>query len=214
MVYRNFRLPELMEPLRFDESALTSRLATLPNALCVAFAALCAERQLPNYVRFSIRSGRGNPTVLKEALVSIWEDIEGRCVGDAQLASVLDRCMALIPSGDEGSAEETAYADDAVASVAYTIRARLGGDAQEAAWAARRAYEAIDHFIVSQLNPAMVERDVEGIIASHPLVQAELHRQQADLRDLQSASVEKPFPGRSEERRVGKECRSRWSPYH
>src|SRR5256885_6336788 len=23
-----------------------------------------------------------------------------------------------------------------------------------------------------------------------------------------------PLPGRSEERRVGKECRSRWSPYH
>src|SRR3712207_7596850 len=23
-----------------------------------------------------------------------------------------------------------------------------------------------------------------------------------------------PSPGRSEERRVGKECRSRWSPYH
>ena len=23
-----------------------------------------------------------------------------------------------------------------------------------------------------------------------------------------------PFPERSEERRVGKECRSRWSPYH
>ena len=25
---------------------------------------------------------------------------------------------------------------------------------------------------------------------------------------------EKPMSGRSEERRVGKECRSRWSPYH
>ena len=25
---------------------------------------------------------------------------------------------------------------------------------------------------------------------------------------------DKPFSGRSEERRVGKECRSRWSPYH
>ena len=23
-----------------------------------------------------------------------------------------------------------------------------------------------------------------------------------------------PYPSRSEERRVGKECRSRWSPYH
>ena len=31
------------------------------------------------------------------------------------------------------------------------------------------------------------------------------------------ALVEFPYPsgaGRSEERRVGKECRSRWSPYH
>ena len=26
--------------------------------------------------------------------------------------------------------------------------------------------------------------------------------------------TEKTFEGRSEERRVGKECRSRWSPYH
>src|SRR5256885_3496152 len=25
---------------------------------------------------------------------------------------------------------------------------------------------------------------------------------------------QRPFTGRSEERRVGKECRSRWSPYH
>ena len=28
------------------------------------------------------------------------------------------------------------------------------------------------------------------------------------------ASGEKHLPVRSEERRVGKECRSRWSPYH
>ena len=27
-------------------------------------------------------------------------------------------------------------------------------------------------------------------------------------------AILKPMPGRSEERRVGKECRSRWSPYH
>src|SRR5947207_8049789 len=29
-----------------------------------------------------------------------------------------------------------------------------------------------------------------------------------------SATNRSPRPGRSEERRVGKECRSRWSPYH
>ena len=31
---------------------------------------------------------------------------------------------------------------------------------------------------------------------------------------LFSATVPKPIVQRSEERRVGKECRSRWSPYH
>ena len=29
-----------------------------------------------------------------------------------------------------------------------------------------------------------------------------------------ATASEKPREGRSEERRVGKECRSRWSPYH
>src|SRR2546425_7710800 len=32
------------------------------------------------------------------------------------------------------------------------------------------------------------------------------------LREVRLDKVEKPY--RSEERRVGKECRSRWSPYH
>ena len=31
---------------------------------------------------------------------------------------------------------------------------------------------------------------------------------------LKTAAVQLPPGGRSEERRVGKECRSRWSPYH
>src|SRR3712207_6971539 len=39
------------------------------------------------------------------------------------------------------------------------------------------------------------------------------------LSNLSTFFNEKPYPGnkissRSEERRVGKECRSRWSPYH
>ena len=33
-----------------------------------------------------------------------------------------------------------------------------------------------------------------------------------DLREMQTAAIERS--DRSEERRVGKECRSRWSPYH
>ena len=44
-------------------------------------------------------------------------------------------------------------------------------------------------------------------------------RKYASIGDVIVASVRKAAPGgsvkkRSEERRVGKECRSRWSPYH
>src|SRR2546427_11484924 len=35
-----------------------------------------------------------------------------------------------------------------------------------------------------------------------------------DLRILPCDRLELVLPDRSEERRVGKECRSRWSPYH
>ena len=33
-------------------------------------------------------------------------------------------------------------------------------------------------------------------------------------RSVQAENIEADFCNRSEERRVGKECRSRWSPYH
>src|SRR5256885_12358453 len=39
-------------------------------------------------------------------------------------------------------------------------------------------------------------------------------RQGQILRDVELSNVIAVLPGRSEERRVGKECRSRWSPYH
>src|SRR2546426_8314161 len=35
-----------------------------------------------------------------------------------------------------------------------------------------------------------------------------------DLSEINPKVIEGLFAGRSEERRVGKECRSRWSPYH
>ena len=34
------------------------------------------------------------------------------------------------------------------------------------------------------------------------------------IKDMINEQINKEFLTRSEERRVGKECRSRWSPYH
>src|SRR2546429_1475136 len=40
------------------------------------------------------------------------------------------------------------------------------------------------------------------------------HVYAARLHDVRFRQLETGLPARSEERRVGKECRSRWSPYH
>jgi hypothetical protein len=176
--------------LHFDEPDLVARLARLPSKLRVVFAALCAERQLPNYIQFSERSGWGNPNILKEALESIWQDIQGQPLTRAQLETILERCEPFIPTGEEDTKEETAYAEDAATSIAYAIEARLTDDPQKAAWAARRAYSAVDHFIMSQIDSTRVTREDEQFILSHPLVQAELRRQQADLEELELANAE------------------------
>lgn len=180
--------------LHFNEPDLVAQLATLPSKLRVAFAALCAERQLPNYIRFSERSSWGNPNILKKALESIWQDVQGQPLTKAQLETILERCEPFIPTGEEDTKEETAYAEDAATSVAYTIEARLTDDPQKAAWAARRAYAAVGHFMMSQLDSTTITPEHVRFALSHPLVQAELRRQQADLEELQLASAEKSLP--------------------
>ena len=57
----------------------------------------------------------------------------------------------------------------------------------------------------------MVERSKSPIMASHSSARA-LCDHSRNLDDEQLEWVKER--GRSEERRVGKECRSRWSPYH
>ena len=63
--------------------------------------------------------------------------------------------------------------------------------------------------------------DADAVAAASPLTPAaELARIATYRPDLHAALATNPstYPGlvltRSEERRVGKECRSRWSPYH
>ena len=50
-----------------------------------------------------------------------------------------------------------------------------------------------------------------GQRAASALINYTLFSQQVDAGNVEKVEV---IDGRSEERRVGKECRSRWSPYH
>lgn len=170
----------------FDEAELVRELEELALQSRVAFAAACAERLLPAYAAFSALANRGDAPALAEMLARVWQDLLGQKLEPDELQADVDRVMRLIPGEDEEPwLDNQPSADDAASAVAYTLRALQRGDSQEAAWAARRAYEALDYYVTHQLGI-----DDEARVAGHPAVQAELLRQRRDLDELHAASEE------------------------
>jgi len=169
--------------IAFDEAELARKLNGLAPRSRVAFAAACAERLLPAYEAFTELAGRGDARALGDMLARIWKNLLGQKMGPNELQADIDRCMELIPGEDEEPwFDGQPYADDAASAVAYTLRALQRGDSQESAWAARRAYEALDHHVTHRLG---IDDEVQA--AGHPAVQAELLRQRRDLHELDAA---------------------------
>src|SRR2546422_11524194 len=65
---------------------------------------------------------------------------------------------------------------------------------------------------ITDPNPAVAGRGIEQLRAAG--LQVEIGLGKIEAKKLNEAVCKWISTGRSEERRVGKECRSRWSPYH
>jgi uncharacterized protein YjaG (DUF416 family) len=175
--------------LCYDESLLRDALEQLPFRLALAFGAACAERLLPCYEEFKARTGFGDAEAMRGALEIVWNGVE-RGVDEEEIKSAIIRCGELIPEEDAepwriGQAE----AADAVASIVFGLRALASDECQEVVWASRRGYEAVDHFVVEQCDMNMNTAASEETVLKSLLVQAELSRQQRDLRDLARGSA-------------------------
>ncbi|XYH97780.1 DUF416 family protein [Sorangium sp. So ce1128] len=174
-----------MNILRFDEAHLVKDIDRLAPRLRVAFAASCAERLRPAYLAFSARARRGNPGEFEAILDHLWRDLDGQTMPDDEVSANIESCMALIPQEDDGPwVSEQASAEDAGAALAYALQCRRSSESQEAAWAARRAYEALDHYVIAHENMDMKAPGAEARVLSHTLAQAELGRQRRDIREL------------------------------
>jgi uncharacterized protein YjaG (DUF416 family) len=180
-----------MQHLLYDEAANVRRLAQLPAPLRVAFALLSGMRILPRYRCFHAATGRGDPASLEAIAERLWGDVLGDRMSNDEIKSTADSCLALVPSEEDGWDEATQpFAEDAAAAVAYAVRSRLTGEPQEGAWAARRAYETVERYVVATTGLSLDDPEDELTVLSHPLVQAELARQQRDLEDLTALSAE------------------------
>jgi hypothetical protein len=174
--------------LCFDEVQLVKMLDRLPRDLRVVFAAACAERLLPAYAVFSERAGRGDFTALRRSLTLLWDDLDGKRLSDDEVQANIDACMDLIPQEEDGPwVPEQASGEDAGAAVAYALRCRQNGQSQEAAWAARRAYEALDHFVINRRQIDVNRSGGETQVLGDAVLQAEFGRQRRDLDELLGA---------------------------
>ena len=172
----------------FDKNSVKKRLTLLPINLRILFAVTCAERLFPAYERFSAKTGSGNVDFLRRILDKLWMGLLGvQEYSDQIIAADLQHCMLLVPKESDGEwSNEQAWAEDAVACLAYSLRTRISGDAQEAVWAAGRVYEAVGYYVLHASGNSFKLPNDEVRVLDHPLVQAELVRQERDMSELLS----------------------------
>lgn len=180
-----------MAILKFDEPDLVRSLECLPVWQRVAFAAACAERLRPAYLSFSQRTGRGDGVAFQNILDRLWLDLGGSCMADDEIEMSIEKCMEFTPHEDDEPWDDSqVYAEDAGIALVYALRCRQNSESQEAAWAARHVYEALDHYVIAREDVDLSTPGAEARVLSHPLIQAELMRQYRDLAVLRDTQVE------------------------
>ena len=174
--------------LEFNEELLNEELDRLAPAVNLAFAACCAQRLRSVCHAFARVTGRTHiADLVDQSLDYIWTHILSS-PDTSQTDQLLEDLMDAMPTErDSDRSELTAYAEDGMSSVAYCLRFMQSGDAQEAAWAARRVYEALDQCVLYRGDIQVYEPGGEARIIEDPLIQVELSRQARDLAELKSA---------------------------
>ena len=187
--YGLFHNGEHLGPLEFNEADLAAQLSKLPNTFRTAFAAACAQRMVQVYSAYASRSNKGDAEALTQILASLWNDLNGHPLSDSELDAQIETSMALIPEEDDEWIPEQGAAEDAAAALTYALRCRRSGLVQEAVWAARRSYDALDEHITNREDIDVNSPKGEERIRKHALMQAELSRQARDLADLRDGSI-------------------------
>jgi len=176
----------------FDEARLISEIRHLPAPLRVAFAAACAERQMSAYRQFEERRRRASPNALDLALQDVWAHPD-QPQDPEELEQQIESLMSIVPQEDDIEGpwnQDATNAQNAGMAAIYALRTKVRGDPQEAAWAARVAYEAVDNFVINSEDIDTNTPGEELRVLAHPLVQAELTRQRIDLEDLRAHASE------------------------
>jgi len=175
--------------LEYDEKKLVQQLGGLSHQKLVVFALRPAEFLLPCFSRYARRMGSTSDADLRRILDRAWGWVGQGTLSQREAGELLDLCMTLIPDEDQATEAGEPYAEDAGAAAAYVLRTITSGSPQEAAYAARRAYEAMDHFAERQMEQGLAPHPADQPSYAHPFVQRELTRQQALIERLARSNL-------------------------
>ena len=174
--------------LTFDKDQMAAQIEHLPKRLRVAFAAACAQRQLPSYVSTSAVNPTGNPEAVTRMLRELWEGVEQNAFEPEKLRRDVALCDLLTPSHDTEWFSGAGFAQTALLSLAYAFDSALSGGSQVSLLAAKCAVSALDDYIIQNFRVDVTAPGARSFIRAFPIMQAELSRQQADLTELSAAA--------------------------
>ena len=153
----------------------------------------------------SMTTGEGAKTHLTRQLTAVFAQLCGRIGGRPTLIALNDD-RPLVPWGPEGVDRLESQPFDAVGNLAELL------DAHAVPLKPQAVRIVISDFLFPHDPGSLIRRLASG--ASALWVIQLLTAWEADPTELGGRRLVDIEGGRSEERRVGKECRSRWSPYH
>lgn len=159
--------------LTYDESDIVRRLAAVAPDVRTAFAVACANFVAPMFERYAHAIGAPElSTQLVTIVDSVWEALSDARTHIADLREGQVMAESMVPQEGEAWIVESGYAQNAAAAAAYAVRARLTGEPQEAAWAARQMYELADYAVL-QIDQTinLNSPESEGRILATELIQ-------------------------------------------
>nr|WP_283254668.1 DUF416 family protein [Luteimonas galliterrae] len=140
------------------------------------FAAMVATRLSVGYESYAgVGSGK-----FKAGLDYLWANLDAK--GSTQdVSRYVEEAIALIPEESDAQRPFAAQADNAASALAYALRSLIDRNPQEAAWAARVAYESADNLVIQRADVEIGGEEAENRIIEDPLIQSELDRQRLDV---------------------------------
>jgi hypothetical protein len=180
------------ELLQFDEKELRASLVKLQPSLACAIGLASCFRNLGSIADYREKAGLLPNRMPFDVAARLWDMIIMPAARDAfgHLAGTSDELIGLIPGDDDPWNDSADFADDALAALAYCVSVISENNPENAAYALRRTYEAVDHLAIGRLDLAAVQKQDEIRILSSHCVQLELHRQMRDQRLALSIDLE------------------------